>query len=77
MARNQDKLDHIEKYIKKLNQRLKNRSFKVSFENKGANNYCLQVKEEYFSFNTYDDVINCLLFIDYLFEETQKEMGGK
>ena len=77
MAKSTEKLTYIDKYIKKLNKRLKNRTFKVEFENKGANNYCLKVCEEYFSFNTYDDVIECLLFIDCLFEETTKELGGK
>lgn len=74
MAKSTEKLDYIDKSIKKLNERLRNRTFKVGFENKGANNYCLSVADEYFSFNTYDDVINCLLFIDMLFELATKEI---
>lgn len=77
MAKSTEKLDYIQKSIKRLNERLRNRSFKVEFENKGANNYCLKIKDEYFSFNTYDDVINCLVFIDFMFEETKKEMRGE
>ena len=77
MAKSTEKLTYIDKYIKRLNERLRNRTFKVSFENKGANDYCLKIKDEYYSFNTYDDVINCLVFIDFMFEETKKEMGDK
>lgn len=77
MAKSQDKLEYINMYIERLNERLRNRSFKIVFENKGANNYCLKINDEYFSFNTYDDVTNCLLFIDFMFEETKKELGGK
>ena len=77
MAKSTEKLTYIDKYIKRLNERLRNRTFKVSFENKGANDYCLKIKDEYYSFNTYDDVINCLVFIDFMFEETKKELGDK
>jgi hypothetical protein len=77
MAKSSEKLSYIEKYITKLNKRLKNRSFKAEFVNEGSNRYCLKLKDQIYKFNTYDDVINCLLFIDYMFEEANKEIGGK
>jgi len=76
MEKSVEKLDYINKSIDKLNKRLVNRTFKVSFENKGANNYCLIIKDEYYSFNTCDDVINCLVFIDKMFEVATEEIRG-
>lgn len=77
----QDKLDIINKYIERLNLRLKERSFKVKFENKGANNYCLTMLGQSYKFNTYTDIINCLTFIDDMFEsaisEIEKKRGAK
>lgn len=68
------KLEYINNYIDKLNKRLIKRSFKVEFENKGANNYCLVIGSESFKFNTYDDMTNCLTFIDLMFNKAENEI---
>ena len=72
-----EKLDIINKQIDRLNLRLKGRSFKVRFENKGGNNYCLDMLGKSFKFNTYDDMISCLTFIDLMFEKSIEEIENK
>ena len=76
-----EKLEIINKQIDRLNLRLKERTFKVKFINKGGNNYCLDILGKSFKFNTYDDMISCLTFIDTMFEksieEIEKKRGGK
>lgn len=72
-----EKLEVINKQMERLNLRLKDRSFKVKFENKGANNYCLNMLNKDFKFNTYDDIINCLTFIDTMFEKAIEEIEKK
>lgn len=76
-----EKLDIINKQVERLNLRLKDRSFKVKFENRGGNNYCLDMLGKSFKFNTYDDLISCLTFIDLMFEkaieEIEKKRGNK
>ena len=69
-----EKQELINKYIEKLNKRLEKRTFKVGFLNKGANNYCLQLINNIYKFNTYDDIISCLSFIDDMFENATKEI---
>lgn len=71
------KMELINKQIERLNLRLKGRSFKVKFENKGANNYCLVMLGKDFKFNTYDDMLNCLTFIDLMFEKSIEEIEKK
>lgn len=69
-----EKLEYINSKLEILNKRLKKRTFKVKFENKGTNNYCLVMKDELYKFNTYDDLMNCLNFIDDMFEMSVKEI---
>lgn len=71
-----DKLEYINRQLDRLNKRLVNRSFGVDFENQGANHYCLKLKDTLYKFNTYDDLISCLDFIDDMFEKTKEEMKG-
>ena len=73
-----EKLEHIKYQLdERLNKRLKNRTFKAKFENCGANNYCLKLKDKLYKFNTYDDMISCLDFIDDMFENSIKEIEKK
>lgn len=72
-----EKLEFIDNKIKRLNERLKNRKFKAKFKNNGANNYCLEMKRKSYKFNTYDDLMNCLTFIDDMFENATKEINKK
>lgn len=72
-----EKLEHINNQVDRLNLRLKNRTFKAEFKNNGANNYCLVLKDDSFKFNTYDDVMNCLDFIDLMFEKSIKEIESQ
>lgn len=70
-----EKLEYINHQINdRLNKRLKHRTFKVEFENFGANRYCLKLKDKLYKFNTYDDMISCLDFIDDMFENAIKEI---
>lgn len=72
-----EKLDYINNHqLEKLNRRLTNRGFIAEFENRGANYYCLKLDDRYYKFNTYDDLISCLDFIDDMFEKAKKEMKG-
>ena len=75
-----EKLEIVNKYVERLNLRLKERTFKVAFNNKGANRYCLTMLGQDYKFNTYDDLISCLTFIDEMFEkaieEIEKKKGG-
>lgn len=71
------KLEFIKNKIDKLNKRLIKRTFKVEFKNNGANNYCLEMNNESYKFNTYDDMINCLSFIDDMFEKSIKEIENE
>ena len=73
-----EKLEHIKYQLdERLNKRLKNRTFKAEFENCGANNKCLKLKDKLYKFNTYDDMISCLDFIDDMFENSIKEIEKK
>ena len=72
-----EKLEHINKQLSRLNKRLKNRTFKAEFENCGVNNYCLKLLDKKYKFNTYDDMISCLDFIDDMFENSIKEIEKK
>jgi len=73
-----DKLEQINYQLtERLNKRLKERTFKVEFENRGANNYCLKIEDKYYKFNTYDDLLNCLNFIDDMFEKAIAEIEEK
>lgn len=75
--KSKEKLELINNQIDRLNKRLKNRTFKAEFENCGANNYCLVLDKKYYKFNTYDDLLNCLTFIDDMFEKSIKEIEEK
>lgn len=69
------KLEHINYQLDdRLNRRLKDRTFQAEFENRGVNNYCLKLKNKAYKFNTYDDVMACLDFIDDMFEMSIKEI---
>lgn len=72
-----EKLEYINNKLNKLNKRLIKRTFKAEFENFGANKYCLKLKEKLYKFNTYDDMISCLDFIDDMFENATKEINKK
>lgn len=72
-----EKLDYIDKQIMRLNERLVNRTFKTEFKNNGTNNYCLIMKDKTYKFNTYDDMISCLTFIDDMLELATKEIKKK
>ena len=70
-----EKLEYIDRQLnERLNKRLKNRRFKAEFKNNGANNYCLVMKDKTYKFNTYDDMISCLDFIDDMFENAIVEI---
>ena len=68
-----DKLDVINERIKILNETiLKNKKWKLAFDNKGTNNYCLCVvldKKELFaaSFATYGSVLAALMLLQFMF----------
>lgn len=78
-----EKLQAIEEKIKLLNESiLKHKNWKLTYINRGANNYCLTIvlnKKELFSgkFNTYDSVLSALELMEFMFskalEEKQKE----
>lgn len=69
-----EKLEYIDKQLGRLNKRLEKRTFKAEFENCGANNYCLKLLDKAYKFNTYDDMISCLDFIDDMFENSIQEI---
>lgn len=69
-----EKLSYINEKLKKLQKRLEKRKFKAEFKNFGANKYCLVMKEKTYKFNTYDDLISCLNFIDDMFENAREEI---
>lgn len=75
--RTKEKLEVINKQLERLNLRLKERTFKVKFINKGGNNYCLNMLNKDYRFNTYDDLISCLTFIDTMFEKSIEEIEKK
>lgn len=63
-----EKLQYINDKIELINTRvLKNRNFKILFNKVGTNNYCLNIKDKEFKFNTYDDVISCIDLIRNMF----------
>ena len=74
-----DKLLIIDSKIKYINDNiLKNKSWKLKYENKGANNYCIVVilknKELFCSkFETYSSVINCLSLFEFMFNKSLNE----
>lgn len=69
-----EKLEYINGKIDILNKRLKNRTFKANFNKVGTNNYCLELGKESFKFNTYDDVMGALNFIDTMLNMAEKEI---
>lgn len=68
-----DKLDNIKERIDTLNKTiLKNKKWKLAFDNKGTNNYCLCIvhdKKELFaaSFATYGSVVSALMLLQFMF----------
>ena len=74
-----DKLDVINERIKILNETiLKNKKWKLAFDNKGTNNYCLCVvhcKKELFaaSFATYGSVLAALMLLQFMFMRALNE----
>ena len=74
-----DKLDVINERIKILNETiLKNKKWKLAFDNKGTNNYCLCVmhgKKELFaaSFATYGSVVAALMLLQFMFMRALNE----
>ena len=74
-----DKLDVINERIKMLNETiLKNKKWKLAFDNKGTNNYCLCVvhgKKELFtaSFATYGSVLAALMLLQFMFMRALNE----
>lgn len=78
----QEKIKAIEDKIELINSiYLKPMKAKLSFANRGANNYCLCFvfrKKQLisFPFYTYDDVYNTLALIDYMFVRYTYEKKG-
>ena len=74
-----DKLAVINERIKILNETiLKNKKWKLAFDNKGTNNYCLCVvhgKKELFaaSFATYGSVLAALMLLQFMFMRALNE----
>lgn len=74
-----DKLDIINERIKLLNETvLKNKKWKLAYDNKGTNNYCIcvvQNKKELFSasFATYGSVIAALMLLQFMFLRAMNE----
>lgn len=81
------KLELIESKIKNLNEVVfKCKNWNIAYENKGANNYCLNIvlgKEVIYSgkYATYSCVLSTLEFLEVMFsrtlEEKQKKVGKK
>lgn len=73
--KSKDKLDKIEELVSKINNNIvKNTSWIIKFDNKGANCYCLSIikkKEEVFysKFGTFDNVISALELIIKMFDK--------
>lgn len=74
-----DKVKYIQEMVEKINNELlKNKAWKIRFDNQlGANNYCLLVDKEMFSFNTYDGAISCLRFMIEIFSRATRERKDK
>ena len=74
-----DKLGIINERIDVLNKTiLKNKKWKLAFDNKGTNNYCLCVvlgKKELFaaSFATYGSVVSALILLQFIFSKALNE----
>ena len=75
-----ERLEMIEDKIKLLNSSvLKNKNWKIDYVNRGTNNYCLVIKlksKELHSakFDTYGSVLNCLLFLEFMFSKKLDEI---
>lgn len=68
-----DKLKVIENKIDILNSTvLRNKDFKLSYDNKGANNYCISLRGNSFSFATYGSVISSLDLLITLFKKEEE-----
>ena len=73
--KSKDKLDKIDELVSKINNNIvKNTSWNMKFDNKGANCYCLSIiknKEEIFysKFGTFDNVISALELIIQMFNK--------
>lgn len=72
-----DKIQNINKLVDRLNNELlKNKDWKIKFDNqRGANNYCLLIEDNVFSFNTYDSMISGLNLIATIFDRARNERG--
>ena len=77
-----EKLELIEKKVKLLNDNvLKLKKWKLSYINRGANNYCLTIvleDKELFNgkFNTYDSVLSCLELLEFMFDKANNDRKG-
>lgn len=78
-----EKLKVINEKVELLNDGvLKNKKWKLTYVNKGANNYCLTItlkNKELFSgkFNTYDSVLSALQLLEYMFSKALDELNKK
>ena len=52
---------------------LKYKKWKIYFENKGTNDYCLVINNKAFSFATYGSVTSCLELLEYMFSKALEE----
>lgn len=73
--KSKEKIKYIEEMVDKINnQVLKNKTWKIEFNNQlGANNYCLIIEDNIFSFNTYDSLISCLNLLKVMFSKALNE----
>lgn len=78
-----EKLKVINEKVELLNDGvLKNKKWKLTYVNKGANNYYLTItlkNKELFSgkFNTYDSVLSALQLLEYMFSKALDELNKK
>lgn len=74
-----EKLKVIKEKVELLNDGvLKNKKWKLTYVNKGANNYCLAIvlnKQELFcgKFDTYGSVLSCLELMEFMFKRAFEE----
>ena len=69
-----EKLKIINDKIVLLNNTiLKYKKWKIYFENKGTNDYCLVINNKAFSFATYGSVTSCLELLEYMFSKALEE----
>lgn len=61
-----EKIDKINKYV------LKNKTWKLKYDNKGKNTYCICIVDgdkeiDYFVFGTFDNVLSAICMVESMF----------